>query len=118
MQSFPRETLNQLRQHLEEEKSRVNSRIDELSNQDPFNDKDRTNDNAASDAEASEQASHDRFAALVEQLKNQLSDIDNALLRIGNGNYGFCTNCSEMIDNHRLAILTTATLCLSCEQKK
>jgi len=118
MQSFPSDVLESLRLHLEEEKKHTNDRIAELSAQDPFSDPDRVNDNAASDSEASEESSHDRFAAMVEELKNHLSDIDAALERIGDGSYGFCTNCHAMIDTDRLSILPTATLCLNCEQTK
>lgn len=118
MKGFSSELLDGIRQHLEDEKRDVVQRVEALSAQDPFSDPDRTNDNAASDMEATEESSHDRFAALVSALKAQLAEIDAALLRIGDGSYGFCTKCHQMIDTDRLAILPTATLCLSCEQKK
>lgn len=118
MQSFPNDVLEQIRIALEEEKTRVSARTDALLAQDPFSDHDRVSDNAASDAEASEESNHDRYVALVDQLKAQRTTIDVALIRIANGTYGFCTNCGTMIDTDRLAILPTATLCLSCERKK
>jgi RNA polymerase-binding transcription factor DksA len=118
MQSFPSELLEQLRLHLEGEKTKLVAQMSDLSKQDPFSDPDRANDNAASDSEASEESSHDRFAAMLEELKAKLADIDAALGRIGDSTYGYCTNCKQMIDTDRLAILPTATLCLSCEQKK
>lgn len=118
MQSFPSDVLSTIKKHLEEEKNRVAGRINELRAQDPFSDPDRANDNAASDAEANEESSHDRFAALVLQLTGQVVQIDDALSRIAAGTYGFCTNCTDMIDTDRLSILPTATLCLACEQKK
>ncbi|OGG11461.1 hypothetical protein A2Z00_02845 [Candidatus Gottesmanbacteria bacterium RBG_13_45_10] len=118
MQSFPSDVLDELRKHLEKEKKQTVARMAELNAQDPFTDPDRANDNAASDTEASEESSHDRFAAMVEELNKRLADIDSALGRIGQGTYGFCTNCQQMIDTDRLAILPTATLCLSCERIK
>lgn len=118
MQSFPSDVLEDLRVHLEEEKTRLASRIEELSKQDPFTDKDRVNENAASDTEANEESKHDQYTALGDELKNQLESLDAALIRIGNGTYGFCMNCGDMIDTDRLAIVPTATLCLSCEQGK
>lgn len=118
MQSFPSDVLNTLREHLEEEKTRTLDRMATLSAQDPFSDPDRANDNAASDNEAKEESSHDRFAAMVEELQKRLADIDAALLRISQGTYGYCSNCGQMIDTDRLAVLPTATLCLSCEAKK
>ena len=118
MQNFPDDILNDLLKHLEEEKSNITERINQLAAQDPFSDPDRANDNAASDSEANEESSHDRFAAMVDQLKSRLSDIDAALSRIAGNSYGYCTNCKKMIDTDRLGVLPTATLCLSCEQSK
>lgn len=118
MDGFPRDILSSIRLHLEEEKTRVVARASQLSQQDPFADPDRANDNAASDTEASEESNHDRTLALVEELKNRVQSIDEALVRIGTGSYGFCMSCGNMIDTDRLAILPTATLCLDCERKK
>ena len=118
MDGFPSDILSSIRQHLEEEKTRVVSRASQLSLQDPYADPDRVNDNAASDTEASEESNHDRNQALVEELKNHVRSIDEALVRIRNGSYGFCTNCGAMIDTDRLSVIPTATLCLDCERKK
>ncbi len=118
MQSFPNDILNEIKKHLEEERAHISARIGELSQQDPFSDPDRLNDNAASDREATEESSHDRFEAMVDELKETLGEIDGALDRIARGTYGFCTNCAQMIDTDRLAIIPTATLCLACEALK
>lgn len=118
MQSFPSDVLDQVRKALEEEKSRVAVRITELSAQDPFADPERVNDNAAADREASEESNHDRYAAMVDELKARAYALDEALIRVGSGTYGYCVNCGAMIDTDRLAILPTATLCLECERKK
>lgn len=118
MQSFPSDILNELRKALEAEKTALQARIAELSAQDPFSDPDRLNDNAASDSEANEESSHDRFTALVEESQVKLTGIDNALVRIQDGSYGYCTNCKQLIDTDRLSILPTAELCLSCEKIK
>lgn len=118
MQNFPSDILGEIRKHLEEEKMQVGRRIDELSAQDPFTNPDRVNDNAASDSEANEESSHDRFVAMVEELKTKRNAIDAALMRIGSGNYGFCSVCGDMIDTDRLAILPTAILCLRHEKER
>ncbi len=118
MTGFPADILSDIRKHLEEEKRQIGQRREELNNQDPFSNSDRLNDNAASDAEASEESSHDRFAAMTEELTIKLADIDAALVRIAEGTYGFCSVCNQMIDTDRLAILPTATLCLAHEKEK
>lgn len=118
MTGYAPNLLDTLRISLEEEKKSLVLRIRDLTLQDPFSDPERLNDNAASDAEAFEESNHDRVSAQIDELKGQLSATDDALVRIGNGTYGFCSNCKEMIDTDRLAILPTATLCLDCERKK
>ncbi len=118
MQKFPSDVLDQVRTALEEEKSKVAVRIAELAAQDPYRDPDRVNDNAASDAEASEESNHDRYAAMVEELKARVYALDEALVRVGSGTYGFCVRCGNMIDTDRLSIVPTATLCLDCERKR
>jgi RNA polymerase-binding transcription factor DksA len=110
--------LDGVRKALEEEKTTVVARFAALSAQDPFADPDRLTDNAASDADAFEESNHDRVSAQTDELKAQVMAIDDALVRIGNGTYGFCVNCGNMIDTDRLAILPTATQCLDCEHKK
>lgn len=118
MQKFPNIVLSDIRAHLLKEKEKTTDRIAQLVAQDPFSDLERTNDNAASDRDANEESSHDRFAAMLEEERAHLSDISVALARIEEGTYGYCTNCKQLIDTDRLAILPTATLCLSCESKK
>lgn len=118
MENFPSELLNDIRIHLEEEKKLLEARIDELMKQDPFSDPDRLTDNAASDRDADEESSHDRFAAIIGELRQKRNDIDEALIRVARGIYGFCTQCKNMIDTDRLTVLPTATLCKSCEEKR
>ncbi|MEK7141162.1 MAG: TraR/DksA C4-type zinc finger protein [Patescibacteria group bacterium] len=118
MQSFPSDVLNNIRRALEEEKTRIMAQVAQLAAQDPFTDTERVNDNAATDTEASEENDHERYAAMVGELKGRVQAIDDALIRVGNGTYGYCVSCSMLIDTDRLAILPTATLCLDCEKKR
>jgi RNA polymerase-binding transcription factor DksA len=118
MTNFPDEILEGIRKHLEAEKTALVARIDEITVQDPFSDPERLNDNAAVDMEATEEDNHDRVTAVIDELKLKLSDINSALVRIGEGKYGFCQSCGNMIDTDRLNILPTAVLCLSCEEKQ
>ncbi len=118
MQSFPSELLSEIRKQLEKEKTELENRINELMKQDPFSDPDRLSDNAASDRDADEESSHDRYAALTDELKKKRKDLDDALMRVSDGTYGFCTVCNSMIDTDRLMILPTAELCRTCEEKK
>ena|SRR3989344_6563730 len=116
--TFPPEVLEEIKKHLEEEKKRLQAQITDLSAQDPFADTDRLVDNAASDTEAKEEFNHDRFEAMINELRGDAESVDAALSRIKKGTYGFCTNCRKLIDTDRLAAVPTATLCMNCEAKR
>jgi DnaK suppressor protein len=115
---FPSDLLEEIRNHLENEKKSFENRVDELTQQDPFTNPERLNDNAASDMDATEESDHDRVVAQIDELKSQIVDINEALIRIGNGTYGSCKSCGKMIDTDRLNILPATTLCLDCEKKR
>jgi len=47
----------------------------------------------------------------------ELQKIAAALLRIDEGNYGYCLSCDETIAAARLDIDPAATLCIACAEK-
>jgi DnaK suppressor protein len=51
---------------------------------------------------------------LTEKNKQTLIDIEDALERIENGNYGKCDNCSAEISIERLKALPFAKTCMKC----
>jgi len=50
--------------------------------------------------------------------EQQLLDIEKALKRIDNDEFGDCFECGEMISPQRLELNPTATLCIECATKK
>ncbi|MCL4360555.1 TraR/DksA C4-type zinc finger protein [Patescibacteria group bacterium] len=118
MEPFIDKKRDGIRKILERNKTEVTKRMQELSAQDPYANPDRANDTSASDTEAGNEAGHDRAVALVEELTRQVSAIDAALLRIGDGSYGICTGCGRAISPERLAAMPTATLCVECGANK
>lgn len=44
----------------------------------------------------------------------QLRQIEKALERLANDEFGFCSSCDEKINPKRLAIDPTTTLCIEC----
>ncbi len=52
---------------------------------------------------------------LVETLKHHLDDIDQALAKIADGNYGICQNCGEPIGEDRMQFRPTSTYCVDCK---
>ncbi len=61
---------------------------------------------------------HERLQATSSELNQALSKVNAALSRIEKGTYGICENCGQKIDQERLEVNPSASLCLSCQQKK
>lgn len=53
--------------------------------------------------------------AVSENESKQLALIDEALLRIEDGEYGTCLNCEKEINPKRLAAIPWARYCLDCQ---
>jgi DnaK suppressor protein len=53
-------------------------------------------------------------AALLEQARRRLADIDAALARRETGNYGVCEGCGRAIGAERLAARPAARTCIDC----
>lgn len=115
---YPKHILEEIKNHLLGERLNTNQKLQSIKSQDPFSDPDRTNDNAASDTEASEESTHDRLEALEKELQLNLLEVNQALERIEKDSYGKCLRCQSFIDTERLAAKPTALYCVSCEAKK
>jgi DnaK suppressor protein len=50
--------------------------------------------------------------------EQRLTLISGALGRIESGDYGFCVDCDEAIDERRLSADPTALRCIRCAEKK
>lgn len=53
---------------------------------------------------------------LLDRERRLLKKIDEALLRIENGEFGICESCGEDIARERLIARPVATLCIGCKQ--
>ena len=51
----------------------------------------------------------------IDRQVEEIRDIDAALLRIANGDYGVCADCGEFIDVRRLEAYPTAKRCRPCQ---
>lgn len=107
--------LDEFKKRLLSEKDEITSRIAELKADDPFNDPDYSNDNAAVDNDVREQEAHQRIEAEMDTLKIKLTNIDNALKRIEKGSYGYCKRCNQEIPEKRLELVPETSYCVSCE---
>lgn len=52
--------------------------------------------------------------ATNQRRKRKLLQIENALLRIENNDFGSCLECDELINPKRLELDPTSTLCIQC----
>ena len=57
-------------------------------------------------------------AALLTGARQALTDIDTALYRIHNGEYGKCLECGAPIDMQRLRTLPQTALCADCHRAR
>ena len=54
--------------------------------------------------------------SLANNLLERINQVERALERLEEGNYGWCERCGNAIPVERLAAFPSATLCVSCKQ--
>lgn len=55
---------------------------------------------------------------LDDEAKVEIAQIDKALLRMENGNYGICTSCQGEINEARLRAIPFTLLCIDCAEQQ
>lgn len=53
---------------------------------------------------------------LANNILERVNQVERALERLEEGNYGWCERCGNVIPVERLAAFPSATLCVSCKQ--
>lgn len=107
--------IDAIRQNLESQRERLVEQLDELGAtpsgdlRSDLNYGDGFADAAAVTAERTERL------GLVDTLKGQLDEVDNALKRIEEGTYGICARCGKEIPAARLEARPESTLCVDCK---
>ena len=115
---FPKNLLKPVGDFLKNKLAMLRINRKKISTEDPFNDKTRDLDNAATDTEAEEQFGHARVSAIKAELNSKARQIKKALVRVQKGKYGICEDCGKMIDTDRLAVFPEASKCIKCEKKR
>jgi DnaK suppressor protein len=59
-----------------------------------------------------------QVAAHIAYARDQLGQIDAALVRLDAGSYGTCVACGHAIAPARLAVRPTATTCIECASRR
>jgi len=115
---FPLRVLKPLKNYLTREESKLVKRKKALTKEDPYEDTERLNDNAAIDTDAAEESGHERITALKKEIDKTLIRVRRTLTRIKIGKYGLCESCDQLIDTDRLAVNPTSSECIKCANKK
>ena len=68
--------------------------------------------------EATEALELEKRLALEKRVTDLLREVEHALHKFEEGNYGLCDACGQRIEPARLEALPQANLCLSCKAKQ
>jgi RNA polymerase-binding protein DksA len=66
------------------------------------------------DDNASEVSEFQDTLSLGKNLEKNLDDVKAALQQVDAGTYGVCSNCGKPIEEARLKLVPSATLCITC----
>ena len=115
---LPRIPLAKFKKQLSSEEEKLEEQQQKLAEENPLLEPERTHSNPEMVAEAEEEISHHRFAAVREAVVGRAAQVKQALSRMKKGKYGVCAECSQPIDPARLKADPSVTLCLDCQEKK
>jgi RNA polymerase-binding protein DksA len=59
-----------------------------------------------------------QIETLIEQARQQLIELDDALSRLEGGGYGICEDCGQPIAAERLEVRPTARTCIGCASRR
>jgi DnaK suppressor protein len=106
-----REALAERREELQREYEQTLNEIAELQ-------RERLTDSAGDDQADTGTKTFEREQeiSLANNLLERINQVDRAIDRLGEGNYGWCERCGNPIPVERLAAFPSATLCVSCKQ--
>src|SRR4030042_5800278 len=105
-----------LRTRLEEEKKRYAEELSSLqTNASTSEERREGSPFGKREEEATETLELEKRLALENRVRQEMSDIENALEKFEKGTYGLCENCGQPIDPARLEVLPQAAYCLKCK---
>lgn len=111
--------LDILRSRLDAEKKRLLKELDDL--RESSTPKEERRDGSPfgkREEEATETLELEKRLALERRLKEQLAEVERALIKFKEGSYALCDICGEPIDPARLDALPHATMCMTCKAKQ
>lgn len=116
-QKYPKDILKEIKQFFEQEKERLNLRLKQIDGTDPFKDPDHVTDNADVTTDVREEIVHEQTTANKDSIVKKIDDVNEALKRIEEGNFGYCKKCGKLIDTDRLSSNPFASVCIDCAKE-
>ena len=107
-----------LHARLENEKKRLKEQLRQLKANHPVEDRREGSPFGKREEEATEAAELENRLALEKRILDQAAEVDYALSKFENKNYGLCEKCGQSINPERLEALPYARLCLICKAKQ
>lgn len=103
---------------LEERRSELQSEYDQTLTEIAELQRERLDDSAGDDTADTGTKTFEREQeiTLANNLLERITQVERAIDRLGEGNYGWCEKCGNAIPVERLAAFPSATLCVSCKQ--
>ena len=96
---------------------RRNSILEQLHHEKTLHALDGTHIPVDSAEHAADSYDQDMLAYITDARSRELADIDTALMKIEEQNYGLCTDCGKPIAPRRLRAVPAASLCVACQEQ-
>ena len=109
-------TFDELKQRLEDERDRLSRELAQLEESAPAVGEVKEGSPYGKKEEGAAEAFElEKRLALKSRLTQALSEVEHALDKFEQGNYGQCDNCGKFINVERLEVFPQASLCLNCK---
>ena len=117
---FGKKDLEEFRSRLDEEREELRAQLSELEESSFATPQSDLTGEVAFDEEYADAGTatfeRERDLSLENNIRDLLTKIDKALVRIEEGTFGFCERCGKPIEKPRLKALPYASLCLKDKQ--
>ena len=110
---MPKKELEKYRRLLIEKKSGLMSELAKTKNAEEETTEESTQDIAD---KAVSSYTREFLYSLNDTERNTIQQIDQALARIEEGNYGFCLNCGNAMNEKRLTAIPWSRHCVDCQE--
>ncbi len=116
-----KEFLEKIKEILLAEKERLEKQLSRFAKSNPDNPDDFKAEypeiGSEEEENALEIAEYSKDLTLERTFEQELQDVNNAIERLGKGDYGNCKYCKKPIEEKRLLVRPTSSSCVDCKKK-